>query len=82
MFTDVRPPSHSEKDVGDGKRVIMVDTTFVPDFIHYMHVIAQDKGADHYSDDKHIVQVKVTAYDVERFPNLRDIDHVFLVYRK
>lgn len=77
MFTNVSPPIEADAE----HRMITVDTTSIPDFIHYMHVVALDKGGDRYSDDQHIVQVKITQYDVDRFPNLRDVDHIFLVYR-
>ena len=77
MFTNVSPPTEIE----DEHRMIKVDTSTVPDFIHYMHVIAADKGGDRYSDDQHIVQIKITQYDLDRFPNLRDVDYIFLVYR-
>ena len=58
------------------------DTSTLPDFIRYLHVVAQDKGGDHYSEDQHIVQIRITQYDIDRFPQLEMIDGVFLVYRK
>ena len=62
--------------------MIVCDTTTIPDFIHYLHVVAQDMGGDHYSADQHIVQIRITQYDVDRFPPLETVDGVFLVYRK